>query len=291
MSSRQGNSLTSVSSIPLQRVHDQTLQFSQVGVLYTCIQPSYFPEHHDPKLKIAIPLKSALIQASWETATGKQKQKWIKPGHVSIIPAHQPREIFWQHEASLLSIYLDLNLMAQVAEDVNLSNVEIVEQWTARDSFIQNLGSALQTEMNNRSVSELYVESMANLLAVHILRHYSTVQATSNDHHPTLSEHRLQEAINYIYAHIAQNMTLNSIAEVVQMSPGHFSRAFKQATGQSPYQYVLKLRVECAKTLLARSELSISEISYQLGFSSQSHFTSTFKRFLAVTPKAYREAL
>ncbi len=90
MSSRKSNSsLASVSSIPLRRMHDQTLQFRQVRVLYNCIQPSYFPEHHDPQLKIAIPLESALIQASWQTATGKQNQKWIKPGHVSIIPANQ----------------------------------------------------------------------------------------------------------------------------------------------------------------------------------------------------------
>ena len=72
------------------------------------------------------------------------------------------------------------------------------------------------------------------------------------------------------------------------MSQYRFARAFKQSTGIPPHQYLLSQRIERAKKLLALTQLQIADISYHLGFASQSHFTATFRRFTKVTPKAYR---
>lgn len=274
-----------------QRSPDRTLHFDRVSVLHSYIRPNYFPEHSNPQVKIAIVLQPASIQAIWQTATGRQQHKQIKLGHVSVIPATQPREILWQREAELLSIYLELDLIAQVAAESKLRATEIVEQWTARDPFIQQLGLALRTELQSGSAGRLYVESMANLLATHLLSYYSTTRLGVDKMDVTLPKPALQQAIAYMHAHLEQDLSLNAIAEVVQMSPCHFARAFKQVTGQSPHQYVLQHRIDRAKSLLAQSELSIADISYQLGFSSQSRFTKTFRQFVAATPKAYRQSL
>ena len=72
------------------------------------------------------------------------------------------------------------------------------------------------------------------------------------------------------------------------MSQYRFARAFKQSTGIPPHQYLLSQRIERAKKLLTLTQLQIADISYQLGFASQSHFAATFRRFTKVTPKVYR---
>ena len=76
---------------------------------------------------------------------------------------------------------------------------------------------------------------------------------------------------------------------MLDLSTYHFVRAFKQATGETPHQYLLKSRVERAKQLLAETELPLAEISYLVGSNSQSHFTASFRRLARLTPKTYRQ--
>nr|WP_058998923.1 helix-turn-helix transcriptional regulator [Leptolyngbya sp. NIES-2104] len=70
------------------------------------------------------------------------------------------------------------------------------------------------------------------------------------------------------------------------MSPHHFSRLFKQSTGLSPHQYVIRCRVERAKQLLLKGEMTIAEVAATVGFYDQSHFAHYFRRLMGVTPKA-----
>ena len=82
-------------------------------------------------------------------------------------------------------------------------------------------------------------------------------------------------------------ITLAELAAIAHMSPSYFSRLFKQSTGLSPHQYVIQDRVDRAKQLLLRRELSIAEISYCLGFTHQSHFSHHFKRLVGSSPKVF----
>lgn len=106
-----------------------------------------------------------------------------------------------------------------------------------------------------------------------------------------LPKYKLREAIAYINEHLDQNLTLAELSSVVQMSPHYFAHSFKQSTGLPPHQYVTRCRIDKAKRLLARRELTIVEISGQVGFQSQSHFTRVFHQHTKMTPKVYRDAL
>jgi AraC family transcriptional regulator len=88
-----------------------------------------------------------------------------------------------------------------------------------------------------------------------------------------------------------ENLNIEQLAGVLHMRPQRFTHAFKAATGQTPYQYVLQRRMEQAQRLLAHSRLTLAEIAYQLGFASQSHFTAVFHRAMGLTPKGYRNRL
>jgi AraC family transcriptional regulator len=94
--------------------------------------------------------------------------------------------------------------------------------------------------------------------------------------------------IDYIHANLDCNIGLTELADLAQMSLSHFSRLFKQSTGYSPHQFVIKCRVDRARELLLKSDLSIADITYQVGFANQGHLTNHFKRLLGVTPKVIR---
>jgi AraC family transcriptional regulator len=106
-----------------------------------------------------------------------------------------------------------------------------------------------------------------------------------------LSQYKLRQAIEYIDAHLDQEITLTDLAEVLGMSQYYFCRLFKQSMTIPPYQYVLQQRVERAKQLLQQPEVAICDIALECGFANQSHLTKHFRKLTGITPKAYRNTL
>lgn len=99
---------------------------------------------------------------------------------------------------------------------------------------------------------------------------------------------RLRCVTEYIQENLETALALLDLANMLQMSVFHFVRSFKQSTGLPPHQYVLRKRIELAKSLLVHPELSIAEVALRCGFGSQSNFTTAFRRLTNVTPGAYR---
>jgi AraC family transcriptional regulator len=121
------------------------------------------------------------------------------------------------------------------------------------------------------------------------MRRYCSHQAEIKDYRGGLPKYKLRQAISYIHEHLEQKLTLAQISNAVQMSSHYFASLFKQSTGLTPHQYLMKCRIEKAKQLLLRQELTIVEICQQVGFESQSHFTRIFRQHTQTTPKAYRD--
>ena len=103
-----------------------------------------------------------------------------------------------------------------------------------------------------------------------------------------LRQTTLRHVLEYLQAHLDQELPVTALAAVAQLSPAYFSRLFKQSTGLSPHQYLLGQRIERARELLADPRRRVAEVSYELGFSSQSHFTTVFRTLVGVTPRAYQ---
>lgn len=99
----------------------------------------------------------------------------------------------------------------------------------------------------------------------------------------------LQCVLDYIGDHLAQPLTQAELAAIVHLSPYHFARLFRQAMAQSLHQYIMAQRIETAAHLLVTSQLTITEIALQVGFTDQSHFHRYFKRHFGVTPKMFVE--
>jgi len=135
----------------------------------------------------------------------------------------------------------------------------------------------------------LAAESLANILAVHLIRHVLSPRSPARGRDGTLPRAKLRAVVEYVEEHLDTSPSLEQLAAVAGLSPYYFARQFKRATGLPPHQYVVARRVERAKQLLRTgSDFSLAEVAAHAGFSDQSQFSYHFKRVLGVTPGQFR---
>ncbi|MGG6266032.1 helix-turn-helix domain-containing protein [Leptolyngbya sp. AN03gr2] len=101
------------------------------------------------------------------------------------------------------------------------------------------------------------------------------------------SQSKLQVAIDYIHAHLDEDLSIGTLAQLVQISSYYFVRLFKQSMGLTPHAYIVRQRLERAKQLVKTTNLSIAEIAYRTGFCHQSRFATVFRQYLRISPSAY----
>jgi AraC family transcriptional regulator len=130
----------------------------------------------------------------------------------------------------------------------------------------------------------LAAEFQANVLAVHLIRYVLKPRRLRRGRDGALPQGRLRAVVAYIEGHLDAGPTLEQLAAVVRLSPYHFAKQFKRATGLPPHQYVIARRVERAKQLLQGGDFTLAEVAARAGFSDQSQFCRHFKRLVGVTP-------
>jgi AraC family transcriptional regulator len=215
-----------------------------------------------------------------------------RKGDVAIAPAGLSKWQ-WKGEDRYLAMNLATRLMDKVAIEAlqtDPSRIDLNLTFRVRDPQIQQIGMMFLSELQNGGMGGgLYVESLVNVLAVHLLRNYSSVAPRVTLYSDGLPEHQLAQAIEYINEYLSQDIKLTDLAALLDMSQFHFSRRFKKSMGISPHQYLIEQRVERAKQLLARSDLSIADVALQCGFNSQSHLGQWFRQLTGITPKAYQK--
>jgi AraC family transcriptional regulator len=155
---------------------------------------------------------------------------------------------------------------------------------------LAQIGLALWRELEQPTTTgKLYAQTAAQMLAVHLLRYYTTPVHQIKDPAQGLTQHQISQVTDFVLAHINQDLSLSALAQQIGFSPYHFARLFRRATGESPHQFVLSQRIERAKQLLREADLPLAHIALVSGFANQSHLTQAFKRYLGLTPADYRE--
>lgn len=185
----------------------------------------------------------------------------------------------WDSDDRYLQIKIASGFIESVAReafDMNPDRLEMLPEFRMRDRQIESIGIMLISELQQQNLGpNLYIESVSNILAVHLLRQYFTTKPRLTIYEGGLPQRQLLQVLEYINEHLSQDIKLADLAVLLGMSQFHFSHMFKVAMGIAPYQYLLQQRIELAKELLKQKERSIAEIALECGFNSHSHSQHT----------------
>lgn len=250
-------------------------------------EQNHFSEEHAICLSLA-PRPVRLLQIKGgRTYVGLQAK-----GDVSLTPAKMPSFFRWESDDSCLNIRIASRFIQSVAKDMIVTDPDRLElrlEFQTRDPQLEAIGMMLLSELKQENPGgKLYVESLSNVLAIHLLRQYSAPTSHLIVYESGLSQRQILQVIEYVNEHLNQDIKLANLATLLGISESHLSHRFKQALGITPYQYLLQQRIERAKQLLKEGDRSITDIATLCGFNSHSHLSKQFRQLTGMTPKAYR---
>jgi AraC family transcriptional regulator len=214
-------------------------------------------------------------------------------GSVVAIPAGSQARWRWSGRMETLIDFLEPELVARVAAEafgLDPARTTVPPLDGLDLPHLRAAMLAVDAEVTaDGAGGPLAAESLANVLAVHLIRHVLSPRQPARGRDGTLPRGRLRAVVEYIEEHLDAGPSLEQLAAVARLSPYYFARQFKRATGLAPHQYVILRRVERAKQLLqAETDLPLAEVAADAGFSDQSQFTHHFKRVVGVTPGQFR---
>lgn len=142
------------------------------------------------------------------------------------------------------------------------------------------------------AASGLYIEALARLLAVHLLRGFplERIYHTGNPKN-SIPQKTLDEIMAYTEKHYQKKISLGDIASLTQYNPAYISSFFKSNVGINYYEYLQRVRLRHAIQALNKTARSITEIAMDTGFADAKSFSNTFKRYFVITPAQYRESI
>jgi AraC family transcriptional regulator len=223
---------------------------------------------------------------------GVKRHRPTPAGSITLVPAGSPVWARSSGHKDELHVFLQAGLVARVAaEAFDLQPARLtVPPLDALDlPHLRAAMLAVDAELTGGAGGPLAAESLANVLAIHLIRHVLAPRQPARRRDGTLPRAKLRAVVEHIEEHLDASPTLEQMGAVARLSPYHFARQFKQATGLPPYQYVIMRRVDRAKQLLqTQSGLSLAEVAAHAGFSDQSQFSHHFKRLVGVTPRQFR---
>lgn len=249
-----------------------------------CDVPEYTPSQHIICMNAGKPVKLE------QSIDGQREATYSVPGALGIYPAYLSQKFSWGEEVEFFNLFLEPSFLSQVGYEVfGHDRLELVPNVTVPiDPLIQQICFALKTSLEiDGDNSSLYADSMAQALVVHLLSRYSTQSPRIQIRAGRLTQQQQRQILEYFQVNLDRNISLAELAEILRLSPCHFAHLFKNSTGISPHQYLIRCRVERAKQLLTLDGLSIAAVAQTLGFASQGHFTYHFKRLVGMTPKVF----
>lgn len=226
---------------------------------------------------------------------GEVQKSLGRPGMSYLVPVGtEVTRLELSDRMECLHLYLSPTLLDRSALadfDVDPAKVRIAYADGLADQVLFHICSPLRDLLHRprQPTDALFVEGIQIALAAHLLGHYTVDRWRPPAKSPSLDSRRLRRVLDYIEASLGFDIRLEELAAQACLSPYHFSRLFREATGLSPHRYVIDRRVQAARCELARTNLSLVEIALEFGFGSQANFTRVFRKATSLTPGQYRE--
>ena len=252
------------------------IALDRAGILWGGPGRASHTEHEHAEAQVTVHLR-----ASAETSGASRSLAWIVPSRV-------PHAGGWDDGTLSVVFHLSPDLLSATADELLCGSAYELCGGETADPLILHLGQAAAAEIRAGHGGRLLLDSVNHVLAGRLIRRHSRVTARDPGAREALSADQMRRLRDFIEAHFDQPLKVADLGAALRIGPQRLARLLKASNGFSPYGYVTHLRMERARRMLHDPALSLAEIAFRLGFASQSHFTAVFRRYLHVTPKAFR---
>jgi len=253
--------------------------------------PSYFmPMHDHAELQLLIPLEGSHFEITWLTQDKESESKHLAVADICLIPPFLEHEVRWSNSANFINLKIRPDFFREhVVDNFNVEEMIFEARIGYVDPLLFHLGRSVRTYFwQARNDNYKYFHAILGVAAQHILDtclQGETPNALYNDFAQIPCE-KIRDAILIISNNLDRTLSIEDIADQVGMSRYHFMRVFKESVGMPASRFHTLQRIEKAKELLAKNE-RIIDVANALGFSSQSHFSNVFAKFVGMTPHKF----
>jgi len=213
-------------------------------------------------------------------------------GMLVISPARAESSLTWTSTRENIALAISPeNLLELAIQEFDRGYVDLpILPFGTIDPTALKLAELLKTELTrNEPPNELLVDSLITVFSIHLLRTHAnlSIGATTRTR-GGLSAVDARRVQDYLQENFSRKLAVAELSSLCSLSPGHFIQAFTKTFGEPPHKRLVNLRLDLAEKLLAETDITIAEIAYLSGFSSQSHLTSAMRRYRRVTPALVR---
>ena len=219
----------------------------------------------------------------------------IQKGSFFLTSGGAPYDVRWKAVTSeafeVMFVFVELPLLQRALEEVfgaDAPSARLRDVSAFTDAALNSLMERLRDELTRRQASPLFVQGIAQGIAIHLAREYGVTDEASRSSSPSLPGQKLRQITEWMAEHVAEDLSLDRLAAQAGLSKFHFQRLFKSALRVSPSQYHVTLRMNLARRLLRETKKSVVDVALEVGYANPSHFARLFRKETGLPPSDYR---
>lgn len=261
-----------------------------VSVYFDSHQPeAEWDEHQHPEIQVLYFGPGSDCTIHW-MLDGTWTRRHVHAPSLWVIGSGVAHKLEWRRPALRLVFYVPPNFVAEFngleITGSSLFSIDAVEWCNPKiTEFIRGFE---HLEQPRTTAESIHVESLGSLAFVHICQAWNCLTRPSESRETILLNQSVAKIDMLIESRIDEKILLQDMARAVGMSESTLTRIFRRKLGITPGQYLIEKRIQKSKTLLIEKDWTIGAVAVAVGFSSQGHFDSLFKRLTEMTPKEYR---
>jgi AraC family transcriptional regulator len=236
---------------------------------------------------IAIALRS--VEVSMSIDGRKVIDGWLTAGMAQISGPYQKVDAIFRGPCDMLHLHMPNDALNEISDEVGVGRFDQKASPDGSDFYkdpliLQLAKCILMADATGCSVGSACGNSLTLAIAMRILCCSTKPNSCTLSRVSALPHWKLRRVHEFIDANLSENVRLEDIANSVGSTPMHFAAQFRAATGERPHDFLLRRRVERAQKIMATSELSLVQVALSVGFQSQAHFATVFKKVTGATP-------
>lgn len=220
----------------------------------------------------------------------------IKRGSFFLTSGGAPYDCRWKaigaEEFQSMAVFIALPLLQRALEEVfgaDASKARLKDLSAFTDARLNSMMESVHEELLCRHASALFLQGIAQTIAIYLARNYAEVIKESRSGSPSLPGYKLRQITDWMAENLAEEFHLDRLAARAGLSKFYFNRLFKNALGVSPSRYQINLRMDEAKRLLRETKKTVVEIALDVGYANPSHFAQLFRKETGLSPSDYRQ--